>query len=242
LETSYILILLILFAATFVRSAFGFGDALIAMPLLTFLIDIKVAAPIVAFMSSIIAIYIIIGNYKQIKIKAIWQLIVFSIIGIPIGLIYLEGAGENLIKIILGIILIFFSLYKLYKPDLLNLKNDKYGWISGLIAGVLGGAYNTNGPPIIIYGSMRNWKPAEFRAILQGIFFPTNLFIVAGHGVAGNWTEDVMKITLYALPVVLFATLLGGYINKRIPAERFAKFIYFMLIVIALTMISATIF
>lgn len=212
------------------------------MPLLAFLIDIRTAAPIVAFMSSVIAVYIIIGNYKQIKIKAIWQLIVFSAIGIPIGLIYLEGAAESVIKIILALILIIFSIYKLLKPNLLNLHNDKYGWVSGLIAGILGGAYNTNGPPIIIYGSMRQWKPSEFRAILQGIFFPTNLFIVAGHGIAGNWTDEVLAMTLYALPAVLVATFLGGYINKKIPAERFSKYIYFLLIAIAFTMLFTTIF
>jgi hypothetical protein len=231
-----------LFLASFVRSTFGFGDALIAMPLLAFFINIKTAAPIVAFMSSIIAIYILIGNYKKIRFKAIWQLIIFSIIGIPIGILYLEGAAENLIKIILGIVLILFSTYKLFKPDLLNLNTDKYGWIAGSIAGILGGAYNTNGPPIIIYGSMRKWKPGEFRAILQGIFFPTNIFIVAGHGIAGNWTNEILTTTLIALPFVIISTILGGILNKKISSERFVRFIYIMLIAIALIMIGTTVF
>lgn len=236
-----ILVVLILFLSSFIRSTFGFGDALIAMPLLSLFIKVETAAPVVAFMSSFIAVYIIIGNYKQIKIKAIWQLILFSAIGIPIGLYYLEGAGEFIIKLVLAFVLITFALYKLYNPHLFSLNNDKTGWIAGLIAGLLGGAYNTNGPPIIIYGSMRNWKPEEFRAILQGIFFPTNLFIVAGHGVAGNWTSDVITYTLFAIPAVVIATVLGGIFNKKIPSQRFSKYIYYLLIIIAIVMLATAI-
>ena len=49
----------IVFLATLVRSTFGFGDALVAMPLLTLLIgDAKVATPIVAVASAVVAIWV----------------------------------------------------------------------------------------------------------------------------------------------------------------------------------------
>jgi hypothetical protein len=40
-----------------------------------------------------------------------------------------------------------------------------------LSAGVLGGAYGMNGPPLVIYGSLRGSSPQHFRATLQGYFF-----------------------------------------------------------------------
>ena len=46
----------------------------------------------------------------------------------------------------------------------------------GFFAGILGGAYNTNGPPVVIYGSLRKWSPATFRATLQGYFFMAAFF------------------------------------------------------------------
>ena len=145
-------------------------DALIAMPLAVMLIDIKTATPLVALIACIIASAILIRNWRRIDFKNIRQLILFSILGIPIGLLYLKGAGEEVIKTVLALIIISFSIYKLFKPRLLALKNNRFAFIFGIIAGILGGAYNTNGPPIIIYGTLRSWPPQNFRAILQGIF------------------------------------------------------------------------
>ena len=42
----------VLFLGSLVRSTFGFGDALVAMPLLTLLIPIRVATPLVAVASA----------------------------------------------------------------------------------------------------------------------------------------------------------------------------------------------
>lgn len=54
-------VLLILFLSTLVRSTFGFGDALVAMPLLALFIAIKTATPVVAIIAPTIAISLLIG-------------------------------------------------------------------------------------------------------------------------------------------------------------------------------------
>jgi len=41
-------VLAVLFVATLIRSAFGFGEALIAVPLLAFLMPVEVATPLAA--------------------------------------------------------------------------------------------------------------------------------------------------------------------------------------------------
>lgn len=232
LDWTFILVLTVIFIAAMSRATFGFGDALIAMPLLALFISIKTATPVVAVMGMTISIAILYGDWRQIKFKSIWQLVLFSIIGIPIGLIFLKGAAEEIVKLSLALVLIIFGSYKLLRPDLFILKKDRFAFIFGIISGILGGAYNTNGPPIIIYGTLRQWKPEKFRAILQGVFFPTNFFIIVGHGMAGLWTEKVWHLMLFSFPVIFLAILIGGKLNKIIPAERFSKFVYLFLIII----------
>ncbi|MCA9117288.1 MAG: hypothetical protein KDA79_19595, partial [Planctomycetaceae bacterium] len=46
---------LVLFTAALVRSTFGFGDALVAMPLLALFMPLETAAPLVALISLLIA-------------------------------------------------------------------------------------------------------------------------------------------------------------------------------------------
>ena len=41
---------------------------------------------------------------------------------------------------------------------------------SGFLAGVLGGAYGMNGPPLAIYGPQRRWTPEFFRPRCKATF------------------------------------------------------------------------
>ncbi len=241
LSLQLVIIILIFFVASLSRSTFGFGDALIAMPLLALIMDIKVATPIVAFMGFFISLVILIRNWQNLEIKKIWRLIVFSLIGIPFGIIYLKDTNEFIVKLVLAIILIIFSCYKLIKPNFFRLKNDKFSFIFALLSGALGGAYNTNGPPIIIYGSLREWNPQEFRLLLQGIFLPTNLMIIIFHGLAGLWTGLVFQYFFISLPFIFIAILVGRRLNKIIPKERFVKYVYVFLLLIALVLLGDTI-
>jgi len=237
MDVNLIIILCIIFVATLTRSIFGFGDALIAMPLLVIIIDIKIATPLIALIAFFIAFSILIKNWQNVEFKSAWRLIVASLIGIPIGLWYLNDVNENIIKLILGLIVLLFAIYSLLKPELGKIKSEKYSWFFGFIAGILGGAYNTNGPPIVIYSSLKKWNPQNFRATLQGYFFTTGILVVAGHGIAGNFTSDILTYFAYCLPVVLLAIILGARINKKIPVERFHKYIYFMLVILGVMLI-----
>lgn len=224
--------LLILFIAALIRSTFGFGDALIAMPLLTLLIGIQTATPVVAFMSTTIATTIVWGSWRDVDLKAAWRLIVSSLLGIPFGLLLLTHAPEQLVKGILGILLILFGLYNLIQSRLLTLPQQRWAYLFGFIAGVLGGAYNTNGPPVVIYGTLRQWLPGRFRATLQGYFLPTGALILVGHGLGGLWTSQVVQLSGLALPLILLAIFGGGKLNRRISPGRFDRFIYMALVIL----------
>ena len=231
-----LLILLILFIAMLVRSIFGFGDAVLAMPLLTLIIDLRLATPLFALVAGTMAATIAYRQRQDIEIGAVWRLVIASALGIPVGLFILTNAPEQVVKSILGSLLILFGLYNLTHPRLFRLSHLGWSYPFGFIAGVLGGAYNTNGPPIVIYGSLRRWSPVEFRATLQGYFVMTSFFIIAGHGLAGLWTVWVWQLYILALPVVFTAVLLGSFFNQRLPTHRFDQFIYLLLIILGLLM------
>ena len=56
-------VILVLFLATLVRSAFGFGEALISVPLLALLMPIEVAAPTAVLVSITVALVIVIHDH-----------------------------------------------------------------------------------------------------------------------------------------------------------------------------------
>ncbi len=230
--TLTLLVLFILFISTLTRSTFGFGDALIAMPLLALIIDVKMAAPLVALISTSIALIIVGGSWRSIDLKAAWRLILASLVGIPFGIVVLKTAPEDMVKGVLGLLVILFSLYNLVQPVLFSLHQPKWAYGFGFVAGILGGAYNINGLPVVIYGTLRRWSPVHFRATLQGYFVPTGGLILIGHGLAGFLTFQVVQFYALALPLVLVAIFLGGKLNRHIPMYRFERMLYVALIVL----------
>jgi uncharacterized membrane protein YfcA len=240
-EPSTILVLSIVSFATILRSTFGFADAMFAMPLLAILIGLKTATPLMAIVAMTISTTILIKNWRMVNIKSAWRLFISSLAGIPLGLWFLKGTHDALMKLFLAAVIICFSIYSLIKPRLTAIKSVIPAYIFGFFAGVLGGAYNTNGPPVVIYGSLRKWSPITFRATLQGYFFMAGIFICLGHGFAGLWTHTVLSYYLFSLPLVFVFTFIGGRLNRSISKGKFDRIIHSLLIVIGLFLLIQTI-
>jgi len=220
----------VIFAAAFVRSALGFGDAVVAMPLLAMVIGLKTATPLVAFMGPTISLLILMKDWRAGDMKAAARLIVASLLGIPLGVYGLARLPEEPLKIVLGVLILLYGLFGLARPSV-RIENEKawVPWMVGWTAGVLGGAYNTNGPPVVAYGMLRGWPPGRFRANLQGYFLPTGLMILAGHGLAGMWTGEVFRFYLFSLPAIVLGVVLGGLVNRKLRPAVFVKLVYVFL-------------
>ena len=130
----------ILFVCTFVRSAVGFGDALLAMPLLGLIMSLQSASPIVAFTGFTISLIILLSDPKSVDFNSAWRLILSTIIGVPFGLLLLNYAPERLVKVLLGLLLILYGIGNLVTPKMHRLHDEKYAFIFGFVAGILGGA------------------------------------------------------------------------------------------------------
>ena len=213
----------IVFVSALIRSALGFGDAVVAMPLLAMTVGLKTASPLVAFMGPTISLMILAGNWRRIELRSAWRLIVASLLGIPVGIYGLARVPEGPLKVLLGLLILLYGIAGLARPKA-RIRSEKpwLPWSVGWIAGVLGGAYNTNGPPVVVYGMLKGWPPEDFRATLSGYFLPTGLMVLAGHGLAGMWTAEVISSYLWSLPAIVLGVILGGLLNKRIPHTLFA--------------------
>jgi uncharacterized membrane protein YfcA len=219
-------VLAVIFLATLIRSAFGFGEALVAVPLLALLIPVEVAVPVAALVSITVAGVVVVQDWHKIHLASAWRLVVFTFVGIPLGLLLLTTLEERIVKAILAVIIIGFSSYRLAGRSRLTLDDDRLAWLFGFAAGVLGGAYGMNGPPLVVYGTLRLWTPEHFRATLQGYFLPASLVGMLGYWLAGLWTPAVTRDYLVSLPAVLAAIVLGRAINRRIDDRRFVLYVH----------------
>src|SRR5690242_5646393 len=159
----------VIFLATLIRSTLGFGEALVAVPLLALRTPVVVAAPLAVLVSVLVAGVIVVQDCRKIEVRSAAWLIVSSLFGIPLGLLMLEWGSDRVVKIVLGVVIIGFCAYSLTAGRKRRLDHDHWGWLlgCGFCSGVLGGAYGMNGPPLAVYGALRQWSPQHFRATLQ---------------------------------------------------------------------------
>jgi hypothetical protein len=235
-------VVLIICLASFIRSIFGFGDALVAMPLLSMVIDIQIAAPLVSIVALTIGLTILVQNRSSLQISNLWKIILYATIGIPVGIFLLTGLNENLMKILLGSLIVSYSFFSLFLKRLNQITDSNLvNWGLGFAAGVFGGAYNIAGPPIVILGNMKQWSSNEFRTNLQGLFIPIGFILVLSRAATGLFTLPVLMLTATALPVTILAILFGDKISQKIPERRFNNLVYWLIAVLGVMLISQAI-
>lgn len=215
-----------LLLATTVRSAFGFGEALVAVPLLALAIPVKEAVPVAALASVAVSCLVLARDWREVHARGAAALIVSTLFGVPLGLWLLRAAPEPALKTALAAAILAFSAYSLRRPPGVRLSDDRWAWLFGFIAGVFGGAYGLNGPPLAVYGSLRGWTPARFRATLQAYFLPASAAGLCGFALAGLWTPAVTALFLWSVPSIVAGALLGGWISRRLEPGRFQRLLH----------------
>jgi uncharacterized membrane protein YfcA len=98
-----------------------------------------------------------------------------------------------------------------------------------------------NGPPLVIYGSLRGWTAQHFRATLQAYFLLASLVGMCSYWAGGLLTPAVTRDYLLCLPAVLPAVFLGRVINHRLHGDAFSRYVYFALAGIGLALLGEAI-
>lgn len=228
---------LAIFIGALVQSTIGFGSALIAMPLLSAALGLQQATAVFGLLSLLMSVFVLIIDRRQILLRDTWRLTLAAILGVPVGLLVLRLAPEALVMHGLGVILIGYGLFGLFSARLTLRAAEWLVWPFGFVSGILGGAYNTNGPPLVVYGTLQGWDPRRFRATLQSVFFTSGIAIALGHAFAGLWTQPVLQIAALGAPALLIAAALGRWLNQRIDQKVFRVVVLVVLIGLGISLL-----
>ena len=235
-----VFILAVIFVATLARAALGFGEALVAMPLLAIVLPIKVAAPLVALAGTFTAAIILCREWKHLELRVASVLIISGAVGVPGGVLTLNAVDDRVVKLILAALVLGFSVWSLCKPNPPELTSDRTAPIFGLTAGLLTGAYNTGGPPVVIFGALRRWTTNQFRATLQSWCLAGGGWALICHAWQHNITHDVVMPFVYSIPLILIACVVGRRLTSGVPTERFIRYVHAGLIVIGVYLVASS--
>lgn len=213
-----------------VHTAAGFGSALVAVPLMCLVMDVRTAAPVEALLGMVIAGEVWRRNRHAFRWRDSGRLVAGALIGTPLGTWALWKLPADLVLGCLGVLLLGYGVFELRRENgvahaSVRPERPWVSWSVGICAGILGGAYTTNGPPLILYGTYRRWSKETFKSVLQSCFLVGGVFIVACHGASGLITRDVLRYVLWGLPGLVGGMALGTVADERLNAERFRMLI-----------------
>ena len=195
---------------SFTQGLTGFGLALVSVPLLSMVVDVKAAVPIAGIFGWLVTFPLVWRMRDHVRWKSGLILFVGSLPGSFLGADLLKRLPGDAILITMGVVLILSSLYSLFaKAPLFARTSHPITLGTGFLSGALGATVGEPGPPVIAYTSMQPWSADEVKSTL--VFFFMLQMIGA---IAGFWSRDlldayVMERVLYALPAFLVGMTIG---------------------------------
>jgi len=234
MDMTTVLVGLVIFLAAFTQSLSGFGLALVSMALLPSVIGLHMATPLVALVAIVIESVLLLRFREALELRTIWRVVLAALIGTPFGVLFLSRVDENLAMRILGIVIAGYALYALLGLKLPHLEGSLWAYSAGLVGGLLGGAYNTSGPPVIVYADCRRWQPAVFKSNLQGYFIVSSLAVMVSHAISGNITSQVWSTFWWTLPFIGVGLLAGLSLDRWLNPLVFRRLVLVLLVVMGI--------
>lgn len=206
-------------AAAYAQTLTGFAFGLITMGGvgLTGLLSLPDAAMIVSVLTLINAVQMLTKGWRDVA----WREFAFVMAAsIPMlfagyGLLgWLAGTQADLLRLLLGLVIIVSSLQLARKPEpLARRSRDGSFLFFGGIAGLMGGMFSTAGPPLVYHFYRQPMPLVRVRETLVTVFALNAVFRIGLVTFSGNLPSASTLMGLVAVPAVMGAT----YAARRWP-------------------------
>lgn len=215
--------LLVVFVASGTQGFLGFGFGIAAMTGLALSFDIVHSAGVV----NVTGLLVNVGIFYSLRQHILWDSVRWIapgvIAGVAIGVLALASIpGPGMVRV-LGLTIVAIAAWNLVAPSLERPRSRGVDVAVGTISGVLGGAFNTGGPPLVAHLYSLPGPPERAKATIQTLFMVIGLSrmpIAASQGLMGR---QVFVDSALLAPVVLLGLWCGVRLGRRVPPERFRR-------------------
>ncbi|MCD8224476.1 MAG: sulfite exporter TauE/SafE family protein [Clostridiales bacterium] len=213
-----------------IEATLGFGGTVVALPLCSMIVGIRVAVPAITAVVCLASLAIVIEDRQYIAYRPYGIMMLFLLLGMPLGMKIYSSFPERPLKIILGLFTVFVACKGLFYRQ-----KAKEGAISPVyylclfLGGIIHGAFSCGGVLTVIYANRAVTEKRAYRVTLSAIWFSLNLVITIKNLITGAMGKEAIMLGCLSLPFVALAIVVGNVLIKRLRAESFVKWVYVML-------------
>jgi uncharacterized membrane protein YfcA len=203
--------------------------------MLLIFMDAKTAVPVFLVLMFINGMFLLRKKDADVQWKHIRRLLIGGALGVPIGITCLKNLSSQTITLGVNIcVLTFAVLYLAGIKSHFKKEHPLAEIVTGLSSGILSGSGGLGGPPVVIYGVLKDWKKDLFRSsmlvyfVIMGLFTNISLVLMKMH------SAETVRMILAALFPAFFASWLGEQMKKKADEPLFRRVVLAVIIATSL--------
>ena len=224
------------------KGGFGGGLGIISVPLMGLVVSPLQAAaillPILCLMD-LFSLWAFRGRWQWPELQV---LLPASLIGIVAGTLLFEYMSPAVLRLLLGIIAISFTLnhwwLHLRAP---HASREHYprsvGVVAGAVAGFTSFIAHAGGPPVTMYLLRRGYDRTTFVGTTVLFFTVVNYVKLLPYGWLGQFELSNLSTSLVLAPLAPIGVATGVWLHRRISDRYFYRLAYGMLFIVGLKLI-----
>lgn len=234
--------------SAFAQALTGFGFAIISVGCLsgtTWLLHsnlYELITPIAACLGAVVGAVLLLPTASKLKWNELLPLILPCTLATPVGVWVATVVNPALVNTALGLLILAFVAYLKFDAELPKFMSSKPAtYILGGIAGLLGGAYDVQGPPLVVAGKAQGWGTQQFRDSVLAVVAINSAQVVAIDVLAGKLHSFYFGYyCLTSLPGVLLGLVVGQWACQMIDPVQFKQVLLVMCSALALKLLFAS--
>lgn len=230
-----------LLAGGAVKGVVGLGLPLVALPLLTLVVDVKTAVGLTVvpmIVSNLLQSFQ--GGFFRLMLRRFWPLLVTLTISIILGTRLLVTLPDRVLDLIIGSAVIILPLVGHFRPEIrVTPQQERWlGPVMGVISGLLGGISTFYGPPLMLYTLCLRLPKEEFVPAISLLYFVGALGLFAGIFGLGVLGADALWASILMLIPVGIGMWIGQKVHVQLSDRAFARLLLGVYITTGLTFLA----
>ena len=232
LTTDLIWAMVVTFAGGLMLGYTGWGGMMVSMPFLTILYGPVEALVILIIGSLLVTAYLFPTAARIADWRRMTPILIAMAVCVPIGNLLLFALEPNLIRRIIGWLIVGASILILSGWRYSGPQGAGASATTGVISGLINGFVGLGGPPVVIYLLALKQSAAVQRANTLVFMAITSVLVLGSTFIGGGVTLENSFLGVLTAPFQIAGGWLGARLFLKLPVELFKKFSLVALIVL----------
>lgn len=225
------------------KGGFAGGLGMLAVPILTLMVDPRMAAAIMLPILCVMDIFTVWQYRKNWDARTLKILIPGALVGIAVGGLTFSLMNGDMIRIIVGVMALYFvGNYWFTQRRGSAVKSQGHHPVKGGVLGALSGftsfIAHAGGPPLSQYLFPLRLDKTVMVATSVMFFIIVNYVKLIPYAWLGQLSVDNLKMSLYLMPFAPIGVWLGIWLHNRVSNRIFYIICYSLLFLVGLRLLA----